>query len=51
MSPAPRCRQLQAIVRTQLGGPPTVARLKVLILRLQPCAETCDPRGCVRSTG
>jgi hypothetical protein len=32
-------------VRTQLGGPPTVARFKVLILRLQPRAETVRPEG------
>jgi hypothetical protein len=42
--------QLHAIVRTQLGGPPTVAGFKVLILRLQPRAEPCDPRGCVGRT-
>jgi hypothetical protein len=45
VSPALWYRQLHAIVRTQLGGPPTVARLKVLILRLQPRAETLRPEG------
>src|SRR5215472_9384191 len=44
-SVAHRYLQLHAIVRTQLGGPPTVAGFKVLILRLQPRAETVRPEG------
>ena len=43
--------QLHAIVRTQLGGPPTVAGFKVLILRLQPRAETVRPEGVRRRHG
>jgi hypothetical protein len=50
-SVAHRYLQLHAIVRTQLGGPPTVAGFKMLILRLQPRAETMRPEGVRRPHG
>ena len=50
-SVAHRYLQLHAIVRTQLGGPPTVAGFKVLISRLQPRAETMRPEGVRRPHG
>src|SRR5215472_6626299 len=50
-SAALRYLQLHGIVRTQLGGPPTVAGFKVLFLRLQPCAETVRPEGVHRPRG
>jgi hypothetical protein len=50
-SVAHRYLQLHAIVRTQLGGPPTVAGFKALILRLQPRAETMRPEGVRRPHG
>src|SRR5215469_2153210 len=46
-----RYLKLHAIVRTQLGGPPTVAGFKVLVLRLQPRAETVRPEGVRRPHG
>src|SRR5215470_16981069 len=50
-SVAHRYLQLYAIVRTQLGGPPTVAGFKVLILRLQPRAKTVRSEGAHRRRG